>query len=79
MTMAKAPNIDRIATELSVLERVLLFCLASGTDYAKAGVTHFTVQHLLVRNLVVRNHTTQLVLTEHGRAVLAALLKPSKE
>jgi hypothetical protein len=34
--MAKAPNIDRIAAELSVLERVLLFCLASGTDYAKS-------------------------------------------
>jgi hypothetical protein len=77
--MAKAPNIDRIVAQLSVLERVLLFRVASGTDYAKVGVTLFTVQHLLVRNLVARNHTTPLMLTEHGRAVLAALLKPSKE
>ena len=54
--MAKAPNIDRVAAELSVLERVLLFCLAPGTDWVKAGVTHSTAQHLIVRNLVQRDH-----------------------
>jgi hypothetical protein len=73
--MAKAPTIDIIAANLTVPQRMLLFCLASGTDWAKAGVTRTTVQHLLVRNLVARNYATQLVLTEHGRAVLAALLR----
>jgi hypothetical protein len=34
-----------------------------------------TVQHLLVRNLVERDDAGQLVLTEQGRAVLAALLR----
>ncbi len=36
--------------ELNVPERV--FCLASGTDWVKARVTHSTVQHLLVEELV---------------------------
>jgi hypothetical protein len=72
--MAKASTIDTIAAELSVPERMLLFCLASGTDWFKAGVSPVTVQHLLVRNLVERDKAGQLALTEQGRAVLAALL-----
>jgi hypothetical protein len=58
---------------ISVPERVLLFCLASDTDWAKAGVPPITVQHLLVRNLVERKDATQLALTVQGRSVLAAL------
>jgi hypothetical protein len=50
--MAKAPIPETIAAALSVPERVLLFCLASGTDWLKAGVSPVTVQHMLVRNLV---------------------------
>jgi hypothetical protein len=72
--MAKAPTIDSIAAALSVPERVLLFCLASDTDWAK--VPAITAQHLLVRNLVERDRATHLVLTAHGRAVLAALVVP---
>jgi hypothetical protein len=56
--MAKAPSTDTIAAGLSVPERVLLFCLASGTDWLKAGVPTITVQHLLVRNLVDRDPTS---------------------
>jgi hypothetical protein len=74
--MARAPTTETIAAELSVPERVLLFCLASGTDWAKAGVPAITVQHLLVRNLVERDNASHLVLTGHGRAVLAALVVP---
>jgi hypothetical protein len=73
--MPKAPTTDTIAAGLSVPERVLLFCLASGTDWLKAGVPTITVQHLVVRNLVDRDGTPKLVLTEQGRAVLDALLK----
>jgi hypothetical protein len=75
--MAKAPTPDTIAAELTVPERVLLFCLASDTDWVKAGVTHATAQHLLVRNLVERGQATGLVLTDQGRAVLAELLTQS--
>jgi hypothetical protein len=72
--MAKESLPEAIAAELTVRERVLLFCLASGTDWVKAGVTHPTAQHLLVRNLVERDHAAELALTDQGRAVLDALL-----
>jgi hypothetical protein len=47
--MARAPATETIAAELTVPERVLLFCLASDTNWVKAGVSHSTAQHLLVR------------------------------
>jgi hypothetical protein len=73
--MAKAPATDIIAAELTVPERVLLFCLASGTDWVKAGVTHSTAQHLIVRNLVERDHAAaDFKLTDQRRSVLDALL-----
>jgi hypothetical protein len=37
--MANAPTSESIAAELPVMDRMLLFCLASGTDWVKAGVT----------------------------------------
>jgi hypothetical protein len=74
--MVKAPTAETIAASLTVPQRVLLLCLASDTDWVKAGVPTITVQHLLVRNLVDRDHAAKLVLTGSGRAVLDALLKP---
>jgi hypothetical protein len=47
--MAKAPATDTIAAELTVQARVLLFCLASDTDWFKAGVAPSIAQHMLVR------------------------------
>ncbi len=53
--MPQAPLCARaIAAELTVPDRVLLFCLASDTDWMKARVTQATAQHMLVRNLVER-------------------------
>jgi hypothetical protein len=46
---------------LDVEERLMLFCVASGTDWLRAGI----------RGAVAR---TILVLTARGRAVLAVLL-----
>ena len=61
---------------LSVQERVLLFCLASGTDWERAGVTHATAQQVLVRGLIDRGSgRARFKLTALGREVLAALLK----
>ncbi|MGZ6254328.1 MAG: hypothetical protein ACXWM1_14815, partial [Candidatus Binataceae bacterium] len=72
------PTPDSIAAALTVPERLLLFCLASDTDWRKAGATHITTQHLLVRGLIGRNRTGErFALTEQGRAVLAALLAKS--
>jgi hypothetical protein len=71
-TMKDASSI--IAADLSTSERVLLFCLASGTEWAEAGVTGATVTAMVVRGLVDRDAAARLVLTPDGRAVLDALL-----
>jgi len=73
--MAAKQTPELILADLTVPERLLLFCLASDTDWAKAGVTHATAQHMLVRNLVERDQgATRFLLTEQGRSVLAAML-----
>ena len=65
-----------IAAALTVPERLLLFCYASGTDWQAASITHATAQHMMVRGLIERDQAaTRYMLTEQGRAVLAAMLE----
>jgi hypothetical protein len=67
------PEIDR--SRAHVPERLLLFCLASDTDWQKASVTHATAQHMMVRGLIERDQTaSRFMLSDQGRAVLGALL-----
>jgi hypothetical protein len=66
-----------IAAELSVQERVLLFCVASGTEWARAGVTGATATAMVVRGLIERDSADELTLTKDGRAVLEVL--PSRK
>jgi hypothetical protein len=67
---------EKIAASLTVPERVILFCLASGTDWQKAAVTHATAQQMMIRDLVERQGGAgSYVLTDQGRAVLEALLQ----
>jgi hypothetical protein len=74
--MAGRPTPRTIASDLRVPERIMLFCLASGTDWERAYVTHATAQHLLVRGLIDRDPgPARFKLTPLGRDVLAALLK----
>jgi hypothetical protein len=40
---------------LNASERIRLFCLASDTDWQKAGVTHDSAQHMMVRGLIERD------------------------
>ena len=63
-----------IAADLSTPQRILLFCIASGTEWAEAGVTGATVTATVVRGLVDRDAAARLVLTTDGRVVLNALL-----
>jgi hypothetical protein len=51
--MKDASNI--VAADLSTLERILLFCVASGTEWAQAGVTGRTETAMVVRGLVDRD------------------------
>ena len=43
-----------IAEGLTVPERIMLFCIASATDWQKAGVTHATAQQMVVGGLIDR-------------------------
>jgi hypothetical protein len=70
--MKDASNI--VAADLSTPERMPLFCLTSGTEWAQAGVTGATVTAMVVRGLVDRDAAGRLGLTPDGRAVLDALL-----
>jgi hypothetical protein len=70
----KMGKLNDIAAELTVPERVLLFCIASGTEWARAGVTGATATAMVVRGLIERDSGDELTLTKDGRAVLEALL-----
>ena len=59
---------------LSVSERVLLFCLASGTAWQKAGVTEKTAMAMVVKGMVDRDAVGHLSLTKKGRDTLLALI-----
>ena len=59
---------------LRVEERVLLFCLGSGTDWKQAGVTLATVGGLIMKFLVSADGG-HLALTDAGRAGLRTLLR----
>jgi hypothetical protein len=63
-----------VAAELSVQERVLLFCVASETEWERAGVTRSAVASMIVRGLIQRDPVGRLSRTKEGRATLDALL-----
>jgi predicted transcriptional regulator len=73
--MAKRPTAEMIADGLSVPERIMLFCIASATDWQKAaGLTHTVARRLMIRGLIDRQAADTYVLTDQGRAVLEALM-----
>ena len=62
------------AAALSVPERVLLFCIASGTDWERAGIAGTMVTATVVKRLIAREPTGGLYLTKEGRAALRTLV-----
>jgi hypothetical protein len=62
------------AAGLTVRERLLLFCTASGTDWGHAGVPGKTVTAMMVKGFVNHDTAGEIALTDLGRAVLRALL-----
>jgi hypothetical protein len=66
---------EAIANQLAVEERVILFCVASGTDWTRAGNGAATARNMIVKDLLAHERKpSRLVLTARGRAVLGALL-----
>jgi hypothetical protein len=65
---------DNPSPELTIPERVLLFCVASGTDWEHLGITGTTVTTMVVRGMIDRDAGGGLTLRPQGRAALDALL-----
>jgi hypothetical protein len=63
-----------LPADLSVPERMLLFCVASSTEWERAGVTGATVTAMIVRGLIERDAGNRLTLTDRGHAAFAALI-----
>jgi hypothetical protein len=57
----------------------LLFCIASHTEWERAGITDATVTNMVIRGLIERDPAGLLWLTKEGRAALAALLGERNE
>jgi hypothetical protein len=55
-------------------ERVLLFCVASDTEWERAGITGATVTAMIVRGLIERDAGEPARSPDEGRAAVAALI-----
>jgi hypothetical protein len=76
--MMEGPMIKPDIEALGVQERILLFCLASRTDWKQAGVAPKTVAGIVMKFLVFPTWASGaplLALTDPGRAALRALLR----
>jgi hypothetical protein len=60
--------------DLSVSERVLLFCVASKTDWDRAGIRGAAVTSTILRGLIQRDPLGRLSLTKQGRATFLELV-----
>jgi len=72
--MPKRPTPESTTLDLTVRERILLFCIASETDWQRAGIAGETVTTMAVKDLIERDAGGHLALTAHGRTALRAML-----
>ena len=71
-----ARRVESVAEDLTVPERILLFCADTGADWRKAsGVTSATVAAMVLKGLVERDAAGRLSLSGKGRAAVEVLLK----
>jgi hypothetical protein len=69
-------NPESLAADLSVPERTLLLCIASGVDWEDTpSVTSVTVAISVLKGLVERDADGRLTLSGEGRAAVAVLFK----
>jgi hypothetical protein len=72
--MAKLKMPADAASALTVPERLLLLCVASGIDFKYAKVAERVATEVLVKGLIERDAAAHLALTDRGRVVLRAML-----
>jgi hypothetical protein len=74
MTKQKSDSPEVQAAALSITERLLLFCVASNTEWQKAGIPGTTITIMIAKGLIDRDPASELCLTKDGRAVFKALV-----
>jgi predicted transcriptional regulator len=72
--MAKLSMPAEAAAALRVSERMLLFCVASNTDWQHTTIPGEIVTTMVVKGLIERDAGGHLSLTDRGRAILRAML-----
>jgi hypothetical protein len=72
--MAKLSMPAEGAASLRVSERMLLFCVASNTDWKHPAIPGEIVTTMVVKGLIDRDAAGVLTLTDRGRAVLRTML-----
>ena len=72
--MAKLTMPSEVAKALTLKERMMLFCAASGTDWQHAGLTGESVTGMVVKEFIERHVGGRLRLTGYGRVVLRAMV-----
>ena len=72
--MAKLKMPADAAKALTVPERLLLLCVASGIDFKHAKIAERVATEMVVKGLITLDTGGVLTLTDRGRAVLRAML-----
>jgi hypothetical protein len=72
--MAKLTTPAQTAETLSVPERLLLLCVATGIDFKHAKVAERFATEAIAKRLITLDTGGQLALTDRGRAVVRAML-----
>ena len=67
MLRHKNTAVETIAEELTAPERALLFCVVTGTEWAKGVITVETVRAVAIKGLIERDRTARLTLTKQPR------------
>ena len=65
---------EKLTTTLSAHDRVILFCVATATDYGAA--TAHAMQSMAIRGFIAHDRETEAyTLTDSGRTTLTAILE----
>jgi hypothetical protein len=72
--MTKLTMPTEAAAALRVSERMLLFCVASNTNWTHPAIPSEIVTTMVVKGLIDHDAGGALSLTDRGRAVLRAML-----
>jgi hypothetical protein len=67
---------EKLTTTLSAHDRVILFCVATATDYAAVGITAHAMQSMAIRGFIAHDRESgAYTLTDSGHATLTAILE----